>query len=346
MSITDRKAFIDVLKDVSPALSKPEQEAVYVFTPGSVEAFNKEIAIRRDINVQGLDLEGRVLAEGMFSALNKMSSEKVSIDKRGNEIILAAGRIKVGIPVIEGDYAAVKTDGLEWVDMPKGLLEAIGKCMASVGPETGPPSESSIMVSLMDGKALSCDGYRATRHEFEKLPDAGAFLLPGKVVKVIQEFNPTKIAIPKDIGIGSNAWCHFQNDVAILSVVFFADDGTDWKTIEGLFDFKSLGEVQFPDTLPETAQRAVIFAKEEVSGDDHVEILISNGTIKFSSSGIRGWIEEEVDVDYKGEELSFALAASFLGDLVGLDNRTALIGEDRLTFHGEGWQHVVSRFVL
>ena len=347
--IVNRQGVLNILGDVRPALNKTEQESVFIFGDGFVEAYNNEVAIRRNVSLKGFKLEGRVLSEGLFSALQKMSSEKVDITKKGNEVILTAGRIKAGIPLLEaGKEKSVLDEGTwKWIDLPEGFLDALKMCQFSVGPESAPPTESCVFVDTKGGKALSCDGFRATRHTFKANRSGSQFLLPGTSLKTVLDFKPTKISVPKQVGTGSDGWVRFGNDDSILALVVFPnDDANHIELVEQLFEFgKDHGKLTFPETLPDIVQRTAIFAKEEMSGDDHVDILASSGVMTFSSSGMRGWIEEEVDVDYKGEEITFSVSAPFLDDVVNLNHRDCLIGEDRMMFDGDQWQHVVSRFI-
>ena len=346
MPIVSRQGLLNVLNTVKPALNKSEKESVFIFGNGYIEAFNGEIAIRGAISLKGFDLEGMVLSEGLFSSISKMNSEKVDVKKSGGEVVITAGRIKAGIPLIEDVTYRSILDGedSEWSELPEGFLNALEMCQFAVGPETAPPTESCVFVDLKAGKAVACDGFRASRHVFKKSNSGTKFLLPGKVISSVLGFEPTQISVPSKEG-----FVRFRNEKSTIAVTIFPNgdrEAEHQNMVEQLFKLPEIGELTFPETLPDIVQRTSIFAKEEMSDDDHVDILVNDGVMAFSSSGIRGWIEEEVDSDYKGEEISFSVSAPFLDDVVKLGHRNAKIAEDRMMFYGDGWEHIVSRFIV
>ena len=342
--LVDRKELVKMLDDVRPALNKAEQDSIFTFSDKSVETFNGEIAIKRNNSIQSLKLEGHVLSEGLYTALSKLSTEKVDITKRGNELVLSAGRIRAGIPMLEdAEGSGCDLDDLTWHDLPDGFLNSIEVCSFSVGPDSGAPAESCVYVNMSDGVSMSCDGFRATKHTYAELDGLDEFLLPAGPIKTILDFKPTGISVPY-----RDSWVHFGRDQAILSVRRYSTEHAKYDDVKSLFNFDAIGSISMPETLPESIQRLTTFAKEEISGDDHIEILVSEGVIKFSSRGIRGWIEEEADIDYSGDDISFALSASYLGDIVNGDavNAPCEVGENRIMFKCDDWEHVVGRYVV
>ena len=66
-----------------------------------------------------------------------------------------------------------------------------------------------------------------------------------------------------------------------------------------------------------------------------VNFEISDGVLKMSSSGTKGWIKEDVEMDPFPEVLKFRLFASFFLDCLALGMFECFVEKQKFVFIGE-----------
>jgi len=92
--------------------------------------------------------------------------------------------------------------------------------------------------------------------------------------------------------------------------------------------------------LEEVLDKASIFTKQEFSLTEHVELTLKEKKLTIRGKNESGWFEQDVNLKYSGPELSLLINPAFLREVASITKKCTL-GENRIRFEGEGWEHVV-----
>jgi len=86
------------LEIVKPGLASKElieQATSFAFINGCVITYNDEISISHPVD--GLELEGAIQAEKLYSILTKLKTDEIEVTINDKEIILQSGKSKIGL---------------------------------------------------------------------------------------------------------------------------------------------------------------------------------------------------------------------------------------------------------
>ena len=98
----------------------------------------------------------------------------------------------------------------------------------------------------------------------------------------------------------------------------------------------SSGGQQLTKWIPALAQPTI---KEQY--EKQIKIIISNGKVTCRGEGDVGFFEESIRTRYKGDPIEFTIHPDFLAEVLP-HLQTAVIGESKILFSGESFDHVIS----
>lgn len=327
-----RKELLDALGIVKPGLANREmieQSTSFAFMDGRVVTYNDEISISHPI--KGLDVEGAIRADELYQLLSKINKDEIDFVTRDSEVILKSGKIAAGFSLEEKIELPLEEIGDlgKWKKMPTSLLEALRFTMFSCSRDMSSPLLTCVNVRK-DGLVESSDNWRFTQHQGDKLP-IRTFLIPATTVQDLVRYDVTKIA-------SGRGWVHFATaEGTVFSCRTFEGEfpsGADLLDVKGV-------EITLPKSIGDMLDRATVFSKRGHVLDEMVTVTLAKKKLKVFGQGDSGWFEESANVKYSGDPIAFSISPTFLKDIV-IKHRACILGDNRMKFVGEGWEHVMA----
>jgi len=322
------------LEIVKPGLANKEMiehSTSFAFIGGRVVTYNDEISLSHP--VAGLEIEGAVHAEELYKLLSKLKKDEIEIETEGGQILLKAGsRSKAGLTLQQDIKLPLEEIGEvgKWKTLPEDFTRLVRFAMGSCSRDMSKPVLTCVHVSK-EGLIEGSDGFRITRCTMEEGMPVKDFLLPSSSAAELVRLQPTKIAEGK-------GWIHFQTaEGSIMSCRIFEDEFPDvspFLEVEGI-------EVTFPRTIVEALDRASVFAKRDHFLDEHITVVIAENRIKLKSKSLTGWLEEEINMKFEDDPISFDITPYLLMGILS-ETLTCVISEDGLRFAGCGWVYVTT----
>lgn len=321
------------LRLVKPGLANTEfleQSTSFAFMGNRVVTYNDEISISHPI--EGMELTGAVKAEEFYQLLSKLSQDEIEIQVKDNELVITVDKIQAGLVLQE--KIALPLDEISkigtWYKLPENFINGLKFTLPSTSSDTSRPVLTCLHIRKV-GILEASDGFRVTRFKINEMP-INSFLLPANNIQTLIKYPITQIA-------KGEGWCHFKTEEGtIFSCRTFEDifpdiDKTKIMEVEG-------EELVFPKTLVNIIDRATVFAKNELTLDKEIIIIIANKKIIVQSQSEFGWFEEEANIRYTNTPITFSIHPDFLKEM--LSTTTAcIVGESSIKFTGENWEHVI-----
>lgn len=326
-----RQDLLHALETVRPGLADKEiieQSSSFAFVNQRVVAFNNALCITHPVD---LALECAVKSGELYKSLNKIKTDDVDITVDHNELVVRAGKIKIGITVqseIKLPLQEVKKPK-KWFPLQDDFIPLVNIAMYSCARDLGDPILNC--VHLNKNIIEASDSYRITVCTLTKSLPIAETLLPLHSVQTVLKIKPNKIA-------DSDGWVHFGNDED--TVVSCRTYLGDYSSLSKLLNITGT-KITFPNSIEDMIDRAMIFAKRELTLAESITVTLASKRFKLTAKSESGWFEEEVNNAYNDTPLMFSVAPYLLKGV--LSNHTACtVAKDRLRFDGTGWTHVVA----
>lgn len=332
--IINKQKLQEALEIVKPGLSNKdsiEQTTSFAFTKGNVVTYNDEISISHPLD--GVEFEGAIIADKLYALINKIKREEIEIELQENEIIITSGRSKAGLTIaseIKLPVQEVEAKG-KWKPLPKNFNKFLKLAMGSCGKDASRPILSCVHITK-EGIIEASDGYRVTQCTLEEGMPIKDFLLPANSANNVSKLNPTKISEGK-------GWVHFQTEGGtVISCRIFE---AKYPNINSILTMDETTRLTLPKTIQEVLDRANVFAHRDSLLEESVNVVVENNRFKISSEGDsgEGWFEEEVNLKYDGEKISFSITPYLLKGILN-ETQECNLGTKKLKFNGEGWVYL------
>ena len=325
----------EALEIVKPGLSNKdtiEQATSFAFMKDRVVTYNDEISISHPVD--GLELEGAVIADKLYALLTKLKKDDLDIEVKENELVISSGRSKAGLTfVAEIKLPLEKVEEKSvWKPLPKGFIKFLKFAMASCGKDASRPILSGVNVTK-EGILESSDGYRIVQCTMEEEMPVQGFLLPATAATHIVKLEPTMIAEGK-------GWVRFKTEGnTVISSRILAGKYPNINSIVGMVDDVKL---VLPKTTSEVLERAAIFAKRDSALTEEVLVSIADNKLKMKAiadSG-EGWFEEDINYKYSDTPIEFAITPTLLKSILG-ETQECTIDKKKIKFVGNGWFYLI-----
>jgi DNA polymerase III sliding clamp (beta) subunit (PCNA family) len=320
------------LEIVKPGLANKElieQSTSFAFVGGKVITYNDEISISHPIT--GLDIEGAVKADKLYSLLGKIKKDEIELSIENNEIIISSGRSRAGL-TIQHEIKLPLEEELnqrgKWKSLPEKFLHFIEFAVSSCTKSMADPVLTAVHVNKQ-GFIEASDSYRVTRCELGEDMPIDTFLIPAEAVMDMLRLQPVKIT-------DGQGWVHFKTEEGtVISCRTMDDtfpDTTPVLKVKGT-------RILLPKNINNALERANIFAKRKVALEESINISLSAGKMKVRAESDADWFEETMKIEYKGEELDFSITPYLLKNILAETGECEL-SERKIKFQGEGWIYV------
>ena len=331
----NRNALMNAIRKIRPGVSENsivETSKFVMFEETHLVSFNDEVAVSVPFEI---GIRASVHADSFLKLVGKMASGRISVELGDNEVVISDGKTTAGFAVSgEAEQPDIGLSSIKkWHDLPEDFCKAVSFCAFSAATDISKGVLTCVNIS--GGTVSSCDNFRLTTYDMEyELPEAASMMIPRKVVNPLVESSPIKVAITGD----RNNWLHFQNEDGVIFSCRQMPSGT-YPDIEHLLDVE--GErVVLPRDMSETLERTEILAAYGEYGGQFVEFHLSKDKMLCRGESDRGWIEESVDIEYDGPELSLIADPHMISQILKHVN-VATVG-DRMLFEGDNFKHVIS----
>lgn len=327
-----RSDLLGALEIVKPGLATKsiiEQSTSFAFIDGYVVTYNDEISIRHP--VKDLSISGAIEAEQLYKLLDKLTQDDIEVQSEGSEVLLKSGRAKAGF-ILQSEIKLPLTEinkHTEWRLLPEGFCKALDFTMTTCSRDSSRPIYTCVFANS-NGILISTDNFRVSLYRLEALP-VKSFLLPATSAQIVAGHDLVKISEGK-------GWIHFLTKQGTeFNCRVYAGNYPDLSKLLEVDGVK----IELPTTIQDVLDRASVFCTEELALDQKVIVTISERRLKLRAEGNTGWFEEETNMGYRGNPLSFIINPHLLKTILG-QTRHCIAGESSLKFVGDKWQHIVS----
>lgn len=322
------------LEIVKPGLASKElieQATSFAFINGCVITYNDEISISHPVD--GLELEGAIQAEKLYSILTKLKTDEIEVTINDKEIILQSGKSKIGLTLQSEIKLPLDEDVSEvgkFKKLPANFLKYLKFAVGGSSKEQSQPILTCVNVT-QEGEIISSDGFRVTICSLDSEMPVQSFLLPVRSVIDVIKLQPTRIA-------EGTGWIHFKTDEGtVISCRIFEDEYPDVSTHVQCKGSK----LTFPSVVSEMIDRASVFAKRDFTIDELISVSIADKKLKISSDADCGWFEEETNIKYSDTPISFQIMPYLLKGILS-EQSECTISSNKMKFEGEGWIYVTA----
>lgn len=327
----NKQNLLIALEIVKPGLASKElieQSTSFCFISGSVVTYNDRISV--SCPVEDLELEGAVNATELYAYIKKVKQDEITAEIEDSEILLKAGRSKVGLTLHEEIVLPVKEIGeiKKWKKLPDDFAAGLHLTMGSCSRNMSDPVLTCVHINK--DRLEGSDNMRISDYTLISKVPVKAFLLPADTCAQVVKMVPSEIA-------AGEGWVHFRSpqNGAVLSCRIFEEEYPDVKQfldVEGI-------DITFPKNLPKLIDKAGIFSKRDHTLDETIEIKIESNKLFVSSKSDSGWFKESVRILYKGDDIEFSITPYLLQDILK-QTFTGVISDNCLLFKGENWNYV------
>ncbi len=328
----DRQKLLVAISRVVPGIAKKElfaQADKLAFTDGHLASYNDEVAIFENLpEVEGIT--GAVDGRKLHELLGKVKAEILDLSVKDDKLALRAGRTEATFDLVPLALPLDQVDGSgEERDAPEGFGAALKLISGTCATDMSRPMLACVSIG---GDTLEAgDGYRLAKLRF---PDAAlpTALLPAAACVLVSDYDVSRIAV----GDGGE-WMRFAaGDTTVFARLASGNypDLSAFYAVEGT-------SVEMPD-LSSVLDRAAIFAARSNSLDEEVDVDLREAEVAVSATCEGGTFSETLRWRNLDKVTArFKVHPDFLREALKSGTR-CVVGEDKIKFIGENWEHVVS----
>lgn len=328
------KELLNALDKIKPALKINQfmdYAGLVIFTGENITAYGDDLTVCVPFKT---NFKIALPADELTKLIKKISSKEVEMTLEENQLILKAGRTKAGFNIIAIDLGNLEFMDFKninnWKPLPIDFTEALAFCHFSAANDASLGVLTNLCVEK--NQVISSDDPRISQYIFEEELDIDlSILIPKKIAEFL-----SKIEL-KEISIGDSMIYYKDDDGVIYAHRVIADeflDTSEFLNVEG-------EEITLPKELLKSLNKAQIFS-DKIDNYQKVTVKIQKDCIVVRGEGIKGWVEDPVDLEEETDK-----QFEFLADpahLIQILSKTqnAVINENVIMFGGDNFKHIVS----
>jgi DNA polymerase III sliding clamp (beta) subunit (PCNA family) len=325
--------FKNALSIVKPALASKEiieQTTSFAFVDNKVITYNDEICIVHPF--ENLEIEGVIQADELYKFLGKVKEKEFDVTVSDSEIVMKAGRSKVGFALNKEILLPLNEEIAEkskWRKLPEDFARACKFAVASASVDMS--DEKLTCVHFNKSRVEATNNYRLVVWNFSEELPMPVTLIPASSIKEVLKLKPTKVATGK-------GWIHFENtEKTVISCRLVSETFVDTESV--IKSIKRGKKITFPDGLVSILDKAEVFSQEQKT-DNSVAISIQNGKLLVKSESLTAWFKETIACETE-EDFSFDIAPYLLKDILK-ETTTCTISGNALLFKSENWVYLTA----
>jgi DNA polymerase III sliding clamp (beta) subunit (PCNA family) len=295
-------------QDIVPILSH------FCFTEDDVTAFNGTQAIIVDHET---DLECGIPGELLIKLLNSYSAGKISVDQKGNDLDIKAGKSKAKLASLAEDaflFEMPDLDGAHEFSVTADFLTGLTKTLLSVSKNSLQRSQFGVTLdSTKKGAHLySTDNSRVSRYTLEKSLGKKPIkvLLPEVFCQLLIDLSKSTGDSEPDLYIGDDFIYAAFEGVYLYSKLLIDVEFLDFEAVIGGNWDGDEDELQgIPDELTTAIERTALLTSKET--DQIVHLDVEDSTLKISGNSGYGEVKEDLTLE-DIEDISCRMDANLL----------------------------------
>ena len=298
---------------------------------GLALCFNGETVIHTTTDLKS---ESAVMAKEMLSILKSFLKKKTEIKIKKSKIVFQAGKKQAVIITEPHDYGILFNKIIkkkQWKKLPPGFNDGIARCLKSCSKNKSTPA--LCCVRMHNNFIEATDKIQLSRKTFKKKLFKKQILLPSASASIISKLQPTSINMADD------EWVHFRSikhKKTIFSCRIFDDIFPDTDDILN----RDRKKITLPDRINEIIQGNSVFAKNDITDLNILDIEIRNKKITFKSKNKYGWIKETKEIK-NGPNLHFKIDPELFKNMIS-KNTVMEVGEGSVKFTDKNFIHVLA----
>lgn len=325
------KDMLDALNSVKVGLNTKEfiqQSTSFVFFNNKVYTYNDEIIAVADLEFPE---NGSILAEPLLKFLQKIKTDtiNISIDCDEKKIILKtkSATVQLGFdPEIKIPIENVNASNIHFNEIPNNF-----NSLALKAAYTASTTYSNYILSCVcieNNKIKSCDNDRITLITFDtNIIDTSILLTAKNFIKILQNnitgigFDSTWVYFKCVMDNGAEYFliCRLVNE-SFLDVDQFIPD----------FESDVVQEIEFPDLITSSIDRAEIFSKDIISAENNIDLELKNKKLLIKAHNQYGSITERLKMNSE-LNIKFSINVTVFRDILK-ESSSMFIIEDTLFY--------------
>lgn len=320
-----------VIERVMPAVDTSEgieQSNCVAFRNDLIWAYNDELCI---CHKSPFNIEGAVRAKDLYQLMKSLEGQGVRIREGEGELLVkwGSGKTKISVQNISLPIDKIGVENEEdWKELPDDFSEAVSFVSFCTSTDRDHPLLTCIHVS--ENKVLTSDNFRVCRHDLSGEID-DILNIPVLSAEHIAKYTPVQYHV------GDN-WIYFRNDEG--SVMAARQLQGKYPPVEKIIEDDYPARFSIPGNFIDVLKRASIFVEDTSKQEQEVHFTVSSGNMLIKAQNPYGQFEENMDVEYGGDEFSFTTSPAFLREASAMIEDVQ-VGEDTMLFEGQDFLHVV-----
>jgi len=292
------------LEIAKPGLSNKEQQIEqtnhFAFIAGRVVTYNDEISVSHP--VEGLEIEGAVKADVLYSIISKIKAEDIDLSVNESEVVIKSGKMTASIALQHEVSLPLEevSDMGKFKKIPDNLITLLH--LAAGACPSGMDRPVLTCVNVMDNVVQASDGFKIIEGTLSSKLPVESFLIPAPAAMKVCTMNPNRISV-------TESWVHFKNsEGTTISCRTFEDT---YPAISHILSVKG-DKVTLPTVMPEILERAWVFAVRESASLEVLNVILTKKKITVKSQSDYGKFEESAIIKFDGAESEFSISPYLL----------------------------------
>ena len=331
----NKQKLINLLEELKPGLSNKEileQSNTFGFINNKIVTYNDSISIQAPID---LNLNGAVDALKFYQIINKIKpnkKENIVLELENDQLIIKSKKQKSGLIFQNECKLPLEEINLEgkWKKLPNLFKEVIKLVVTCCSNNYTRPILTCVYIDQNTIKAG--DSTRVIKFTINtKFKTEVA--IPKQTILHLLKYDITHYMLDEN-------WIHFKTDNIIFSSRIINEK---YPNVNHLFDVKG-EELEFPDKIIESIEKAEIFSQTDLSDDTLIQIIINDNILTIKSENNLGWFEEKMKIK-SNINTTFYTNPKFLINILKTMKKCIITHEEdkeRIKFTGDNWEHIIA----
>jgi len=310
----DRKELLDVLNDVSPALSGKDFVPVFscfCFDGDNVTAFDDVVALQRPFL---FPLQGAIRGSVLLSFLKVSRAKDIEFEQHDTSVHVKAGRSKLDLPFIPKDkfvFEFPKEDATAF-DLNADFLLAFDKTMVSMGLDPARPWRLGITLSFKENyvSMYSSDNITIALGDvpfsYPKELEGTAVVVPPRFCKLLSDYSNTATAVKMKVTAG---WveCIFDGSIRLFSKTVGGVDVAQFeKMVKVCMEGSAKDGAPIPKGFESTLDKAAILLED--SQEKFADFSVQDGRLSVHAKTKLGELEDILTLEHPNVKVKVAPA--------------------------------------
>ncbi len=301
----NREDFLRRLESITPGLAQREvieQSSCFIFDDGQITTFNDEVAASVESPIK---FRGAVPSQPLLNLLSRLKEEDIDVTADDVELLVKGKGRRSGIRMEA--TIALPTDAIdkpaneEWLEMHHDFGDAIGVVQSCASNDDSDFVKTCVHITPDFMEAT--DDYQLARYPIKTGAVEPCLIRRGAIVAMMG-LGMTHVAY-------TSAWIHFRNESGLI--IRCRKWVEDYSDLAEFLDVDKGTPATLPPGLSEAVSKADVFSGDTEYSQVHLQL--KNNKVRIRGEGPSGWYEEQQQLKYDGEPISFMISPRLLTEI-------------------------------